>query len=67
MELLRATPRRDIKPNTSDICGALTLCGILSLVMLNRVQALPHLAFPPSMEPLLVFWYDKPQLLRTVE
>jgi hypothetical protein len=35
--------------------------------MLDRVQALPHLAFPPSMEPPLVFWYDKPQLLRTVE
>ena len=44
-----------------------TQCGRVSLVMLDRVQALPHLAFPPSMEPSLVFWYDKPQLLRTVE
>jgi len=42
-------------------------CGKVSLVMLERVQALPHLAFPPSMEPPLVFWYDKPQWMRTVE
>jgi hypothetical protein len=35
-----------------------TECGKVSLVMLERVQALPHLAFPPSMEPPLVFWYD---------
>jgi hypothetical protein len=44
-----------------------TFCGKVSLVMLERVQALPHLAFPPSMEPPLVFWYDKPQWMRTVE
>jgi hypothetical protein len=47
--------------------GADTECGKVSLVMLERVQALPHLAFPPSMEPPLVFWYDKPQWMRTVE
>jgi hypothetical protein len=35
--------------------------------MLDRVQTMSHLAFPPSMEPPLVFWYDTPQLLRTVE
>jgi len=35
--------------------------------MFERVQALPHLAFPLSMEPPLVFWYDTPQWMRTVE
>src|SRR4029453_12607467 len=44
-----------------------TFCGKVSLVILDRVQALPPLAFPPSMEPPLVFWYDKPQWMRTVE
>jgi len=44
-----------------------TFCGKVSLVMFERVQALPHLAFPLSMEPPLVFWYDKPQWMRTVE
>ena len=44
-----------------------TFCGKVSLIMLERVQALPQLAFPPSMEPPLVFWYDKPQWMRPVE
>jgi hypothetical protein len=44
-----------------------TKCGILSLVMLERVQALPRLAFSPSMEPPLVFWYDTPHWMRPVE
>jgi hypothetical protein len=44
-----------------------TFCGKVSLIMLERVQALPQLAFPPSMEPPLVFWYDKPQWMHPVE
>jgi hypothetical protein len=44
-----------------------TLCGKASLVMLERVQVLQHLAFLPSIEPQLVFWYDTPQWMRPVE
>jgi len=42
-------------------------CGKVSLAILKNVQALPHLAFLPSMEPPLVFWYDTPQWMRPVE
>jgi hypothetical protein len=42
-------------------------CGKVSLVVLDSVQALPHPAFLPYMEPPLVFWYDRLQLMRTVE
>jgi len=44
-----------------------TFCGKVSLAILKNVQALPHLAFLPSMEPPLVFWYDTPQWMRAVE
>jgi hypothetical protein len=44
-----------------------TECGKVSLAMLNSVQALPHLAFLPSMEPPLVFWYDRQLWMRTVD
>ena len=44
-----------------------TFCGKVSLVMLDSVQALPHLTFFPCMEPLLVFWYDRQQERRPVE
>ena len=42
-------------------------CGKVSLVVLDSVQALPHPTFLPYMEPPLVFWYDRLQLMRTVE
>ena len=35
--------------------------------MLNRVQAMPLLAFLLDMEPPLGFWYDRQQVMRTVE
>jgi hypothetical protein len=59
---IRHTAPGDERPSLAE-----TFCGTVSLVMLERVQALPQLAFPPSMEPPLVFWYDKPQWMRPVE
>jgi hypothetical protein len=59
---IRHTAPGDERPPLAE-----TFCGKVSLVMLERVQALPQLAFPPSMEPPLVFWYDKPQWMRPVE
>src|SRR5262245_39585459 len=55
------------RPGNERPLSAETFCGKVSLAMVDRVQALPHLAFPPSMEPPLVFWYDKPQWMRPVE
>jgi hypothetical protein len=47
--------------------GAETFCGKVSLAMLKSVQALPPLAFLPSMELPLMFWYDRQPWMRTVE
>ena len=44
-----------------------TECGKVSLAMLKSVQALLPLAFLPSMEPPLMFWYDRQPWMRTVE
>jgi len=57
-------PHGDSDRKTMD---ADTECGKVSLAILKNVQALPHLAFLPSMEPPLVFWYDTPQWMRPVE
>jgi hypothetical protein len=54
-------------PVNESLPSAETFCGKVSLAMLKSVQALPPLAFLPSMEPPLMFWYDRQPWMRTVE